>query len=159
MSTFTCRAGIRKGLQFTNSLARICAMWWNEGICYWESAFPGMGAPREINAIWSFWLIPSEDAFSVAFAGHSSILLSSSCNYWSTFPENTGVLMLFLHQRISTSALYPVALYPWFPNHFHEGVLSHRYSCLLWLVRLPLNLFAADQIYLLDRLYIPIFQS
>lgn len=30
--------------------------------------------------------------------------------------------MLFLHQRISANPLFPIGLYPWFPNHFHERV-------------------------------------
>lgn len=46
-----------------------------------------------------------------------------------------------------------IDLYPWFPHHFQEGVLSYHYSCLLWPVGLSLNLFLTGETWSLA--YIP----
>ena len=103
-----CRAVIKKGLRGTGPGVLTWAPLWEEGVSYLGSAFPGKGALSEVEvgALWSPRNIPGEDAFSVAHVGHcASILFSSFCNCWSSLPEYTGVLMLFLHQRISTNAL------------------------------------------------------
>lgn len=106
------RARLRSGVQCTNLCgASPCPLMELRRILF-RKCIPGERSPQCSQRCAVLLAHPRGDALSVAQLDHSSsTLFSSFCNCWLTLPDYRGVLILFLHRRISTNPLFPVDLY------------------------------------------------